>query len=120
MSPQRVVVSVIAAVLLLALSQVVAAQTKTFTTPWGHPDLQGVWNNQTPVPMERPEEFKSKATFTPEEAKEYERTHPNRILAFLANVDPARAPRGPRKPAASRASRYGWTTRRSPATFVHR
>ena len=43
---------VIAAVLLLALSQVVAAQTKTFMTPWGHPDLQGVWNNQTPVPMD--------------------------------------------------------------------
>ena len=88
MSPQRVVISVIAAALLLALSQVVAAQTKTFMTPWGHPDLQGVWNNQTPVPMERPEEFKSKSTFTPEEAKEYERTHPNRILAILANVDP--------------------------------
>jgi hypothetical protein len=27
-------------------------------TPWGHPDLQGVWNNATPTPLERmtPEE----------------------------------------------------------------
>jgi hypothetical protein len=24
-------------------------------TAWGDPDLQGVWTNQTPVPLERPE-----------------------------------------------------------------
>ena len=40
MSHQRVVVSVVAGVLVL-IAQVVAAQTKTFVTPWGHPDLQG-------------------------------------------------------------------------------
>lgn len=88
MSERRLLASVIAAALVLALSPLVAAQTKTFTTPWGHPDLQGVWNNQTPVPLERPDGFKSKATFTPEEAREFERTHANRILGFLAKDDP--------------------------------
>ena len=32
--------------------------TKAWTlprTPWGHPDLQGMWNNGTPTPLERPE-----------------------------------------------------------------
>src|SRR5262245_34613117 len=24
-------------------------------TPWGHPDLQGLWNNGTPTPLERPD-----------------------------------------------------------------
>jgi len=32
--------------------------TKTWTpprTPWGHPDLQGLWDNGTPTPLERPD-----------------------------------------------------------------
>jgi hypothetical protein len=32
--------------------------TKAWTlprTPWGHPDLQGIWNNGTPTPLERSE-----------------------------------------------------------------
>ncbi|HET9384273.1 MAG TPA: hypothetical protein VFO67_03935 [Gemmatimonadales bacterium] len=91
MSPQRIVVSVIAAVLLLALSQVVAAQTKTFTTPWGHPDLQGVWNNQTPVPMERPKALGNKASFTKEEAAAAERDHAKTIVGFINQLDPTNA-----------------------------
>ena len=33
------------------------AQTDTWTppmTPWGDPDLQGQWNSQTSIPLERP------------------------------------------------------------------
>ena len=26
-------------------------------TPWGDPDLQGIWNNSTITPLERPSEF---------------------------------------------------------------
>ncbi len=36
-------------------------------TPWGDPDLQGVWDNHTPVPMQRPRELAGKKTFTAEE-----------------------------------------------------
>jgi hypothetical protein len=34
----------------------------------GKPDMQGYWTNQTFTPLERPAQFKDKATFTPEEA----------------------------------------------------
>ncbi len=42
-------------------------------TPEGHPDLQGVWNNATLTPMERPAEFAGKATATDAEAHAYEK-----------------------------------------------
>ncbi len=38
-------------------------------TPWGTPDLQGVWDFRTLTPLERPLEFGDKATLTAEEAK---------------------------------------------------
>ncbi len=36
-------------------------------TPWGDPDLQGVWDNHTIVPMERPARLGPKKTYTDEE-----------------------------------------------------
>ncbi|MGE3177334.1 MAG: hypothetical protein AB7O32_07680 [Vicinamibacterales bacterium] len=42
-------------------------------TAWGHPDLQGVWNNATPVPLERPNGLE-KAELDDEEAASLERT----------------------------------------------
>ena len=44
--------------------------TKPFNapkTPWGDPDLQGIWNFGTITPLERPAQFKDRATLTPEE-----------------------------------------------------
>ena len=40
-------------------------------TPWGQPDLQGIWNNVTATPLQRPNEFKDKAFLTKEEAAEF-------------------------------------------------
>jgi hypothetical protein len=42
-------------------------------TPWGDPDLQGVWNYATMTPLERPRELAAKSALTPAEAEEYER-----------------------------------------------
>src|SRR5262245_43384456 len=50
-----------------------AAQWKQPKTPWGDPDIQGIWNNVTLTPLERPAEFKDKATLTPKEAADFER-----------------------------------------------
>src|SRR6185436_17041883 len=38
-------------------------------TPWGHPDLQGVWttDDMLSIPMERPEQFAGRAELTDEE-----------------------------------------------------
>jgi hypothetical protein len=38
-------------------------------TPWGHPDLQGIWTTQTLTPLERPVEFGDRAFLTSEEAE---------------------------------------------------
>ena len=44
-----------------------------FKTPWGHPDLQGTWANQTITPLERPAQFAGKEFLTEAEAAELER-----------------------------------------------
>jgi hypothetical protein len=38
-------------------------------TPWGHPDLQGVWSNTTTTPLERPDDLADKAVLTGEELR---------------------------------------------------
>jgi hypothetical protein len=53
------------------------------TTPWGDPDLQGVWSNQTPVPLERPAALANKPFFTAAEAAEAEK---NALASALRNV----------------------------------
>jgi len=42
-------------------------------TPWGDPDLQGIWSNRTITRLERPQELADKEFFTDEEAVEYVR-----------------------------------------------
>ena len=51
--------------------------------PPAHPDLQGTWNAATMTPLQRPPEFKDRATFTPEEAAEYLRTAADRLRKRL-------------------------------------
>ena len=41
-------------------------------TPWGAPDLQGIWDFRTITPLERPEDLGDKAFLTVEEAAEAE------------------------------------------------
>jgi hypothetical protein len=54
-------------------SQTPAAKWEQPHTPWGDPDLQGIWNNVTATPLQRSNEFKDKAVLTNEEAAEYAR-----------------------------------------------
>ncbi|TDI19136.1 MAG: hypothetical protein E2P06_16615 [Acidobacteria bacterium] len=58
MYPRRLAV-VLAAIMVLSLAQSVAGQAPPAAdgsavprTPWGHPDLQGLWNNSTTTPLE--------------------------------------------------------------------
>src|SRR5439155_26886792 len=41
-------------------------------TSWGDPDIQGIWNNVTATPLQRPDELKDKAVLSSQEAAEYE------------------------------------------------
>ena len=42
-------------------------------TPWGEPDLQGIWTDPYQTPLQRPEKFASKEFFTDEERAELDR-----------------------------------------------
>jgi hypothetical protein len=41
-------------------------------TPWGEPDVQGIWDFATITPLERPKELMGKEVLTAEEAAEFE------------------------------------------------
>ena len=56
-------------------------------TPWGDPDLQGIWSNQTPTPLERPEALTGKHTLTEDEAAEFEKTSLDRLLTSISTFE---------------------------------
>ena len=55
-------------VLAGAASGQVADGGQGFRTPWGDPDFQGIWNNNTITPLERPEYLADQGVYTEEEA----------------------------------------------------
>ncbi len=69
-------------VLLLPLSSAaqVTGDSGVPRTPWGVPDLQGIWDNRTITPLERPRQFAGLETLTAAEAADYEaRTAEQRV-----------------------------------------
>lgn len=71
--------SALCLVVLLLFDRQVRAQRRASPRP----NLQGTWNASTLTPLERPPEFRDRASFTPAEAKEYLRTAPDRIRSRL-------------------------------------
>lgn len=60
-------------VVLTIISAGVQAQSaKQFRTPWGEPDLQGIWNGETLTPLQRPARFANQPVLMPEEAAKAE------------------------------------------------
>ena len=41
-----------------------AALVPALTTPWGEPDLQGIWTDQTDTPLQRPPKYANQEFFT--------------------------------------------------------
>ena len=84
----RYLAAVLAAVAVVALAPMsaVAQDEAVPRTPWGAPDLQGVWDFRSITPMERPDELADKAFLTAEEAArlEQERIARNEELARRA------------------------------------
>jgi hypothetical protein len=48
-------------------AQTPAASSDALRTPWGEPDLQGIWMEETDTPLQRPARFANQEFFTPEE-----------------------------------------------------
>ncbi len=64
---------VIAGGLLAAFSATGQKQWTVPRTADGKPDLQGIWNNATLTPLERPAKYEGKATLNEKEAVEFEK-----------------------------------------------
>ena len=60
--------TVLVAGLILVVPAVAGAQAPEPRTPWGDPDLQGIWDFRTITPLERPGALAGKAVLTDEEA----------------------------------------------------
>ena len=67
-----VVLCAVIAVVALAPTLAAAQSTEAPRTPWGAPDLQGVWDFRSLTPLERPAELADQAFLTEEEAASLE------------------------------------------------
>jgi hypothetical protein len=47
-----------------------SAQAPALTTPWGEPDLQGIWTDETDTPLQRSPKFANKEFFTEAEREQ--------------------------------------------------
>ena len=68
----RCLAAVFTVIAVVALSAIPAAAQTAPRTPWGQPDLQGVWDFRTITPMQRPEDLGDKEFLTEEEAANLE------------------------------------------------
>ena len=59
--------SVVPALAFAQTGPEVSRPLESFKTPWGHPDLQGIWTNTTTTPLERPNDLAGKEVLTEEE-----------------------------------------------------
>ena len=74
--------SIVAAVLLLAASTTaIAAESEMPRTPWGHPDLQGIYTNGSQTPFERPEALGDQAFLTEEEVAGLEKARAKSVAS---------------------------------------
>src|SRR5262245_34013722 len=60
---------------LMAVPDSTVAQNSaaTFKTPWGEPDLQGIWTDETNTPLQRPARFANQEFFTEEQRADLDR-----------------------------------------------
>lgn len=77
--------AVVAIIVFTLTSTEVSGQTSQnadrLRTPWGEPDLQGIWANQTATPLQRPTEYGNREFLTDEERAELDRQRLERALA---------------------------------------
>src|SRR5688572_7168432 len=75
--------TVVVVAMLLALVEPGQAQT-VLRTPWGDPDIQGLWNNATVAPLERPAILAKKPFWSEAEAADVEKNGLETLLKAVA------------------------------------
>jgi len=63
-------------------------------TPWGDPDLQGVWRYEAAVPLERPAQFQGRASLTDEEVAQRQKVEEEQEAQRLAGNEGTAVGRG--------------------------
>src|SRR6201998_4757362 len=53
-----------------------SATAPALETPWGEPDLQGIWTDETDTPLQRSPKYASQEFFTEEQRAELDRVRP--------------------------------------------
>jgi hypothetical protein len=96
------------------LLRLAAADWKAPRTPWGEPDLQGIWTGQAElgVPFERPAAFGTRQSLTDDEFAQREVQAKNQLKSDSADFDPETAD-------TSRAGQVGSATS-PPPTWLER
>src|SRR3954451_23249724 len=49
------------------------SKTLTLKTPWGEPDLQGIWTSDSDTPLQRPARYANQEFFSPAERAELDK-----------------------------------------------
>jgi len=91
---------VVMAAVSISISMSLSAQqsaTGSWTqpkTPWGDPDLQGVWRYEAAVPLERPAQFQGRASLTDEEVAQRQKVEEEQEAQRLAGNEGTAVGRG--------------------------
>jgi hypothetical protein len=67
-----------------ASAQAPAASSATLKTPWGEPDLQGIWTDEYDTPLQRPAKFANQEFFTGAQRTDLDQVR-SAMLGRLAN-----------------------------------
>src|SRR5258705_3707234 len=68
---------IISASITLAAAQAPVASASALKTPWGDPNLQGIWTDETDVPLQRAPRFGTQEFFTEEQRADMDRQRAN-------------------------------------------
>ena len=79
----RYVAASLSVIVVITLSVIPAAAQSVPRTPWGQPDIQGIWDFRTITPMQRPEDLADKEFLTAEEAANLEQETVDRNESLL-------------------------------------
>ena len=64
--------AITAAIVIAGLASVAAVETPALKTPWGEPDLQGIWTDENDTPFQRSPKYSNREFFTDAERAEFD------------------------------------------------